>query len=310
MPTFQMTGFEQFGQKFKDRIKSAIGSANEQAAQTAQNVANLAIEYCPEAEGKLASTIEVVQSESGLKQGRDEAGRFSSEAIITYTVKAGGPDTPHVLAVHENPSKHDPPTWKGKNVNFRKGGSHFLARAFRDSEGDFKTRIGKKLFVLILCVVSVLIPDHKVLAQEVIPDKPETSNAEAQQSQMGAFGAVWCRVVSKKEQKPEVKPIDPNSEELIDTPTSDESDQESSDFNGCDAGFAASLTHFGRLHIVAVIGTSSIGTGFAWSIAEIGAGNRPMAVAIGVMANYDSKGIYSDTLALTLGATISLRGSN
>lgn len=146
MPTFQMTGFEQFGQKFKDRVKSAIEAANEQSAHVAKEVAALAKEYCPEESGRLSDSIEVVQSESGLKQGRDDSGRFSSEAIITYTVKAGGPDLPHTLAVHENPSQHDPPSWKGKTVNFRKGGSHFLARAFRDYEREFKLRIGKKIF--------------------------------------------------------------------------------------------------------------------------------------------------------------------
>lgn len=299
MPTFQITGFESFGQKFRDRIKDMIEITNERSKGVAQEIANLAKEYCPEDTGQLVDSIEVVQAESGLKQGRDEGGRFSEEAIITYTVKAGGPNLPHTLAVHENPSKHDPPTWQGKKVNFRKGGSQFLARAFRDYEREFRTRVGKKIFALFLVG---LLASGVVKAQDEPVEEPKI---EANQQQIGVFAAVWCKVVSQKEQKNGDSEAENSDSE---TPEEPQNETESNNFRGCDAGFAASLAHYKRFHWVAVIGTSSIGTGFAWSVAKLGVNNRPMAVAIGVMANYDSKGIYSDSLALTLGATVSLRG--
>jgi Cu/Zn superoxide dismutase len=144
MPTFQMTGFEQFEAQFKARIKQIVNVTNDRARETAESIRDLAIEYCPEDTGQLVESIEVVSS--GVEQGRNDLGQFSSDSIISYTVKAGNESTPHALAVHENPSRHDPPSWQGKVVNFRKGGSHFLARAFRDHENDMKTRLGKKIF--------------------------------------------------------------------------------------------------------------------------------------------------------------------
>lgn len=363
MPTFQMTGFEQFGQKFKDRIKTMVDVTNERSKGVAEGVRDLAKEYCPEREGDLADSIQVVESESGLKQGRNELGQFSSEAIITYTVKAGGPNLPHTLAVHENPSKHDPPSWKGKTVNFTKGGSQFLARAFRDYEREMRTRLGKKIFGMILmgflgCFgaycqenegengnngqeikeirsenqenqaqntknqpkigqiepkeavkIDENEPKNSELEAEIEPksgeNEPEIDSKSAENEQnRGIFAAVWCKVVSNKEEnKPITTPVeDPKEPEETDS----EEDNSNGGFKGCDAGFAASIINFNRLHWVAVIGTSSVGTGLAWSIAR-GKG-RPMAVALGVVANYDSKGIYADTLALTLGATVSLRG--
>jgi hypothetical protein len=39
----------------------------------------------------------------------------------------------YVLAVHEHPSEHDPPSWVGKDVHFTKGGPQFLVQPMLDA---------------------------------------------------------------------------------------------------------------------------------------------------------------------------------
>lgn len=41
---------------------------------------------------------------------------------LEVTLFFGGPAAPYALAVHENPSEHDPPSWQGKTIVFHPPG--------------------------------------------------------------------------------------------------------------------------------------------------------------------------------------------
>jgi len=50
---------------------------------------------------------------------------------LSVTIGYGGVAAPYAIAVHETPSAHDPPSWKGVNVQFHgKGKPKFLERPF------------------------------------------------------------------------------------------------------------------------------------------------------------------------------------
>lgn len=54
----------------------------------------------------------------------------------------------YAVAVHENTSKYDPPTWKGKPITFKPDGRgpKYLERPLRDAEQGFVERVRDKVF--------------------------------------------------------------------------------------------------------------------------------------------------------------------
>jgi hypothetical protein len=66
---------------------------------------------------------------------------------ITVRIVAGGASAPYALAVHENPSAHDPPTWKGKTITFGPPGRgpKFLEKPLRKIKGDLAQRLANRL---------------------------------------------------------------------------------------------------------------------------------------------------------------------
>ncbi len=62
---------------------------------------------------------------------------------VTWVTLAYG--TVYALAVHETPSAHDPPSWRGKTVKFTKGGPKFLESAVKDASKGFGDRMQKRV---------------------------------------------------------------------------------------------------------------------------------------------------------------------
>lgn len=134
---------------------SALGARQHSAAdefllREAQAVLDESLQLVPHDTGDLARSGEVKRSGGrvgvGVERGflgRDVRGRFSGEG---YTVKYGGtPNSPHAAAVHETPSKHDPPTWQGKRVQFNTGSSKYLERPYRQRVGTLFARLAAHL---------------------------------------------------------------------------------------------------------------------------------------------------------------------
>lgn len=113
---------------------------------------------------------------------------------------------------------------------------------------------------------------------EPLPTKAEVSAEEHPR----LFAAGWCPVIRSSDNAEETDP-------------------------GCDVGAGAALVRVKRLAWVAVVGTETVGTGAAW-VAHHGQGERAptIAVAVGIVAPYDDRGIYADRWAVAVGATLSL----
>ncbi len=145
MPSIQLVGIEKLKTKLKSISTQIKSNANSITHDIAIVIQQQAKEYCPELSGRLVNTIRIEDS-TGIKQGRNTLGQFTSEAVAQVSILAGDETTPYALAVHEHPSRFDPPTWEGVEVNFTKGGPKFLERALKDHNDDYFENMRKKLF--------------------------------------------------------------------------------------------------------------------------------------------------------------------
>ena len=66
---------------------------------------------------------------------------------ISVTVAFGGPAAPYALAVHEHPSEHSPPSWKGKDIVFSpaSAGPKFLEKAVKETERTVARRVADEV---------------------------------------------------------------------------------------------------------------------------------------------------------------------
>jgi hypothetical protein len=96
-----------------------------------KRVKETAVENAPERDGILRGSAELIVS----KEGRSVTVVFTAE---------------HAIAVHENPSKHDPPSWEGKTIVFNPPGTgqKFLQKAWlAETGGSMMEDIAKEMKV-------------------------------------------------------------------------------------------------------------------------------------------------------------------
>lgn len=144
MASFTIKGIESLQAKMREIDRTFRQAINEAGEETANNVARLAKEYCPEDEGTLADSIRVEKVQ--VEQDRNSLGQFTAGAVESYSIAAGGSNVPHALAVHEYPSQHNPPSWEGVDVKFKKGGPKFLERAMQEGGPEVIVKMRNKMF--------------------------------------------------------------------------------------------------------------------------------------------------------------------
>lgn len=64
---------------------------------------------------------------------------------VIVTMGFGGDAKSYTLAIHETPSSHDPPSWKGVSVQFKRGGPKYLERPLMEATQGMADRIAKKV---------------------------------------------------------------------------------------------------------------------------------------------------------------------
>ena len=65
---------------------------------------------------------------------------------VTVTLGYGGAGMAYALAVHETPSAYDPPSWVGKDVQFRHGRkAHYLSDPVKQAGFRFAVNMSMKL---------------------------------------------------------------------------------------------------------------------------------------------------------------------
>jgi hypothetical protein len=66
---------------------------------------------------------------------------------VSVTLGFGGAAADYALAVHEHPSRHSPPSWKGKTIHWNAAGTgpHFLSRPMKEAQKGLARRLAKSL---------------------------------------------------------------------------------------------------------------------------------------------------------------------
>lgn len=120
--------------------------ANEFHAREAQAIYDKSQIYVPRDEEDLARSGQITSTGGAVTKGvgrniqpRNALGQFGRGGL---TVSYGrGLAEDYAVVVHEHPSKHDPPTWQGKKVQFTTGGPKYLERAYRERTGNLFSRM-------------------------------------------------------------------------------------------------------------------------------------------------------------------------
>lgn len=116
----------------------------------AQTIYDKSQQIVPRDSNELADSGEIVKPGGRLGVGvvrgllpRDASGRFTRGGItVRYGQKYA---TDYAAVVHEYSSKMDPPTWRGKLVQFKTGGPRYLSRPFNESVGTIWQRLAAHL---------------------------------------------------------------------------------------------------------------------------------------------------------------------
>lgn len=120
-----------------------------------------------------------------------------------------------------------------------------------------------------------------------VSNPPSTTLSQSLRSSLSAAG--WCQIVSSESQI---------SEEDL-----------SNDLGniGCDIGLGLRLVSlYKSLSLVGVLGSKSVGIGIAHTILDSLNSTLTYSIALGIVAPFDSNGIYSDHLTLAIGTNIGM----
>lgn len=116
--------------------------------------------------------------------------------------------------------------------------------------------------------------------------------------------AAWCPIVSGSEEQPPDPPAEGEGVEQ-----GDQAGEVEQDEPGCDAGIGVDLIGrtwpSGRLSLVGVVGTRSVGAGVAWTVKDW-FGPARVSVAAGIVAPFSDAGIQLEDHAFALGITLGL----
>lgn len=130
-----------------------------------------------------------------------------------------------------------------------------------------RTRTVRLAVLVVLCGVA-----------SALPLRAEEPAAKQTKERSPLVGAAWCQV-----------------------------GQAEAGASGCDVGLGVALYRWHHLAAVAVVGQESVGAGLAWVVTPSDYRGPSVAVAVGMVAHYDSSGIQTDPQP-ALGVTIAFTG--
>lgn len=94
-------------------------------------------EFVPKDEGTLADSGQVTVLEDGGPGNLD-----GLSIVLSYGDEK---TSDYALTVHETPGGYDPPTWRGKEVQFTTGGPKYLEKPLFEAESGMIDRIAEKV---------------------------------------------------------------------------------------------------------------------------------------------------------------------
>jgi hypothetical protein len=134
-----ITGFDKVAARLAQLAERQVEATDSFLRGEAESILAESQQLVPRDVGDLARSGRVEKpggrvSAGGVGRGllpRDARGRFTEGGWQVVYGRDGSDVEAYVEAVHEHPSKHDPPTWQGKTVHFTTGGPQFLSTPYR-----------------------------------------------------------------------------------------------------------------------------------------------------------------------------------
>ena len=121
-------GFDKFQKFLRDTPKVVLKDVEAALFQEGENIMG---------KSKMETPVDLgpLHASGHVKDPKTKRGK--TEVILGYGTK-------YAVAVHETPSKHDPPSWVGKTITFNVGGPKFLEKAMKKAAKGFGGRMIKK----------------------------------------------------------------------------------------------------------------------------------------------------------------------
>lgn len=128
--TIEWEGLDKFQRFLRDTPKIVLKDVEAALTQEGENIMGDSKEDTP-----VALDGGTLRASGHVKDPKTKRGK--TEVILGYGTK-------YAVAVHETPSKHDPPSWVGKTITFNVGGPKFLEKAMKKAAKGFGGRMIKK----------------------------------------------------------------------------------------------------------------------------------------------------------------------
>jgi len=126
--TIEWEGLDKFQKFLRDTPKVVLKDVEAALFQEGENIMG---------KSKMETPVDLgpLHASGHVKDPKTKRGK--TEVIWGYGTK-------YAVAVHETPSKHDPPSWVGKTITFNVGGPKFLEKAMKKAAKGFGGRMMKK----------------------------------------------------------------------------------------------------------------------------------------------------------------------
>ncbi len=129
--TIEWEGFDKFQRFLRDTPKAVLKDVESALFQEGESIMG---------DSKMDTPVALdggtLRASGHAKDPKTKRGK--TEVILGYGTK-------YAVAVHETPSKHDPPSWVGKTIKFNVGGPKFLEKAMKKAAKGFGGRLKRKI---------------------------------------------------------------------------------------------------------------------------------------------------------------------
>lgn len=129
--TVEWEGLDKFQRFLRDTPKIVLRDVEAALFQEGENIMGDSKENTP-----VALDGGTLRASGHVKDPKTRRGK--TEVTLGY-------GTVYALAVHETPSKHDPPSWVGKTITFNVGGPKYLENAMKKAAKGFGGRLKRKV---------------------------------------------------------------------------------------------------------------------------------------------------------------------
>lgn len=126
-------------------LSQMVGKLNKLSDSQRKVIESYCVQFCEEVLADSKQNYVPVKHGVLRNSGhvKNESKKSTKLNQVSIKITFGGVARAYAISVHETPSQFDPPSWRGKTVKFRIGGSKYLEKPFMQKADDFDTGLAK-----------------------------------------------------------------------------------------------------------------------------------------------------------------------